>query len=55
MRAVADDDGSSAIGITAVAPLASGGGLLSADSSLCFIHGSNSDQPFLCGPQSSGE
>ena len=55
MRAVANDDGSSATRITAVAPMVSGGGLLSADSSLCLIHGPDSGQPFLCGHQSSGE
>ena len=34
--------------------LVSGGCQLS-DLSLCLLHGSDSVQPFLCGPQSSGK
>ena len=34
--------------------MVSGGGSLS-DLSLCLLHGSDSGQPFLCGPQSSGK
>ena len=37
----------------AVSPLVSGGGPLS-DSSLCHLHGRDSAQPQLCGPQSCG-
>ena len=48
------DDGSSCL--TATAAMASdGGGLLSADHSLCLVHGPDSGQPFLCEHQSSGD
>ena len=40
---------------TVTCPVASGEGPLSADISLCVIHGSDTSQPFLCGHQSSWE
>ena len=42
--------------LTATTAMASdGGGPVSADISLCLIHGPGSGQPFLCGHQSSGD
>ena len=40
--------------VSVESPLVSGGGPLS-ELSLCLLHGPDSVQPFLCGPQSSGE
>ena len=50
---VTSDDESNCI--TVVSHTVSGGGAVSADISLCLIHGRDSGQPQLCGPQSSGE
>ena len=44
----------SVIVVGSESPLLSGGGSLS-DLSLCLLHGPDSGQPFLCGPQSSGD
>ena len=43
------------VGVFAAVPVVFGGGPLSTDLSLCLLHGSDSGQPFLCGPQYSGE